>query len=158
MAGQTSVTEPAVAVPGQLAYPSYPGFRGTKVNGDTAAIPFGVGVVRDGDDETVDLPTATGEVTADFEGIVHWDKSYEYNADGVAVGDALTVVTKGFVWVSVEDAVTANDDVFCRFVAAGAEQLGAFRSDADGTDAVAVPGAKFRSSTTGAGLAIVELP
>jgi hypothetical protein len=57
----------------------------------------------------------------------------------------------------VEDAVTAESAAFVRFVAAGAEQLGAFRSDADGTDAVALPGAKFVTDAIAGELALLDI-
>jgi hypothetical protein len=157
---QTTVDYKAVAEAGSLAYPARMNVRGSVTNGDAASIPFGVGVVKDGADGVVDLPTATAEITADFRGISFRDPTKESKLDtpdGYETGDLMTIVEKGWVWVDVEDAVTSGDSVFCRAVAAGAEQLGAFRSDADGTDAVAVPNAVFRTSTSGAGLAIVEL-
>lgn len=153
----TAVGAPATGIAGQVAYPLRPNVFGSVVNGDAAAIPYGVGVVKDGADDVVDLPTSLAEITNDFRGIAIWQETEEYDADGIAVGKSFTILEKGWALVAVEDAVASGDAVFCRAVAAGAEQLGAFRSDADGTDAVAVPNAVFRSSTSGAGLAIVEL-
>jgi hypothetical protein len=76
------------------------------------------------------------------------------HGDGVyEAGEMLDILVEGAVWVATEDAVTPNTPAFVRHVAAGAEQLGAFRSDADGTDATHVPGLYYRS----AGSTIVKL-
>ena len=103
------------------------------------------------------MPDATGEVTGLVgQGVVLRSHTQPQN-EGYADGDPMPVMKKGRVWVPVEDAVTADTAAFVRFVAAGAEQLGAFRSDADGTDAVALPGAKFASDAGAGELALLEL-
>lgn len=70
--------------------------------------------------------------------------------DGVFVaGEMLDILVDGAIWVASETAVTPNAPAFVRHVAAGAEELGAFRGDVDGTDATHVPGLYFRSAGTG---------
>lgn len=62
----------------------------------------------------------------------------------------------GRVGVDTEDQVTDGAQAFVRIVATGAEQIGAWRSDADGGDAVVVPGARFYRAIS-ASLAILEI-
>jgi hypothetical protein len=69
--------------------------------------------------------------------------------DGVfAAGEMLDVLVEGAIWIATEDAVSVNTPAFVRHVAAGAEQLGAFRSNADTADATHIPGLYFRSAGT----------
>jgi len=102
-------------------------------------------------------PTATGEVTGGGAlGVVMYDASKmpARTAAAMAAGnefdveESLPIVQKGRVWVLCDATatITANTAAFVRFVAAGAEKLGAFRQDADAGDAVALPNAKFVTS------------
>jgi len=122
----------------------------------TEAIPPGTLVVVTVDDEnTCDLPDATGEVTGGRAlGIALIDR--QSTSTNYATGDMVRIAVSGEVWVAAEDAVTAGADAFVRFTDA-ATTLGTFRSDVDGTDAVALPNAKFSTTTAGAGLAKVQL-
>lgn len=75
-------------------------------------------------------------------------KSYG-QSDGVyADGDAVNVLTRGRIRVNVESAMSINANVFVRHTAAGLEELGAFRIDADTADATAVPGLFLREAGT----------
>jgi len=113
-------------------------------------------VVSDTDDEECDLPTATGEVTAGrARGVALIDR--QSTSTNYAADDAVRIAVSGDVWVAVEDAVASGGPAFVRFTDAGADGLGVFRSDADTSDAVALPNAVFASATAGAGLAIVRL-
>ena len=58
--------------------------------------------------------------------------------------------------MEVDEAVSAGDPVFFRHTGAAAD-IGKFRNDADTANADAVAGAKFESSTTGAGIAVLSL-
>ena len=75
-----------------------------------------------------------------------------------APGATLSVMEEGESVVEVEDAVAFNGAVFVRTQNPGPGQhLGGFRSDADGGDAIAMTGARYRSATTGNGLAKVTI-
>ena len=79
---------------------------------------------------------------------------------GVAwqTGDIVEAIAAGAVWVIVEDAVNAGAACYVRHTANGdLTQLGAFRSDADSSNAAALTGARFLTSTDGAGLALVAI-
>ena len=80
------------------------------------------------------------------------------------VGDMGVVITKGRVWLEVENDVADGDQVFVRLVAAGAEVVGSFLNSRDGTaaapDAVPVIGARFKGDSVdrdGVKLAIADL-
>lgn len=101
------------------------------------------------------MPTAALDITNLKKGVVLRAESQEstLGADvDWAVGSAVPTITKGRVYVEVEDAVTEGDKVFARHT--GGDE-GKFRSD--NTNATEVVGAVYRTSTTGAGIAVVEL-
>lgn len=77
--------------------------------------------------------------------------------DGYAAQSAVNVLRRGVLWVKVEEAVVAEDAVYVRAVAAGAEVAGAFRKTADGTDTIALSGCKFLSSAAAGALALVDI-
>lgn len=110
-------------------------------------------VTRGSADKTVVLPDATGEVSAAglIQGASMYVKGREMGgtAGEFADGDPIPVMRKGEMWMIAEDAVADGGAVFARFVAGAGEELGRVRSDADGSDAVAVPGCFFRGTTTG---------
>lgn len=150
------------ATPGQIADGSVSDVISLKA---TEEIIFGVGVVRESEG-AIKLP----DLGADFlEGISVRSHSQAnpnqepdafLNATGTPSykeGDDAAVLRLGDVWVRVEEAVTPDDAVFMRFTAGVGEQKGAFRTDTDGGDAVAVTKARFLSSTTGAGIAKLRL-
>lgn len=115
-------------------------------------------------DTVVVLPVLTTDVTDGTAwGVAIADTSRQTNAAQTGADyldeEAVPLMRKGRIWVISEDAVaTVGLPAFVRFSATGGEKLGAFRTDADTADAVALPGATFRSTTAGAGeLVILEL-
>lgn len=82
-----------------------------------------------------------------FVGITVADKTRD--EDGYDVGEMAAVIRKGTVWVSVPVAVADTDTVY--FVAA----TGVITNVSSGN--VAIAGAKFETSTSGAGLARLYL-
>jgi hypothetical protein len=73
-------------------------------------------------------------------------------------GTTVSVMEEGECIVEVEDAVAFNGQVFVRIAnPAPGQKLGGLRSDAAGGDAVLMTGAKFRSATSGNGLAKVAI-
>ena len=152
-------------VPGEeweISFPSNPaGNMSVSNTQDPGAspIPLGVGVVQTAA-EYCGLPV-TASTDADFVGVairnadsavMDYDNVTEYRA-----GDEVAILTKGYVWAEVEDAVSVNGSVYMRKTATAPEQAGAFRSDADGGDAIVLTGAKFKTATTGAGLALIKI-
>lgn len=132
-----------------------------------ANVPFGVLVVEDLtglSDDRAHLPQATGDITTvgSVAGIALHTQFVEQSVGGTNnLGydpqSSMNVLRKGRAYVQVEDAVVKGGLPFVRFVAAASEQLGAFRSDADTSDAVALPNARFVTSAGAGELAIVEI-
>jgi hypothetical protein len=74
------------------------------------------------------------------------------------VGQQATILQRGYIWVECEETVAYDDPVFVRFASgAGGTVLGKVRNDADTTTAVSLPGARFASARTGAGIVKVKL-
>ena len=132
-------------------------------------VPFGVLVSlnndgqQSGDRRLVHLPQGATDVT-DAKlamGVALHTHAVENALTGVNLGyepqSAVSILRRGRVYVQVEDAVVEGGAVYVRHVAGAGEQLGAFRSDADTSDAGILPGASYRSSADAGGLAIVEL-
>lgn len=126
-------------------------------------IALGVGVVPGSSADLAIAPSA-GSVDADFLGVtikgtveISVNDGLSTSESVFAPGCSVSVMEEGACVVMTEDAVAFNGAVFMRIVATGTEVFGAFRSDADGGDAIAITGAKFRSATTGAGLAVLKV-
>lgn len=109
-----------------------------KVNSEASAeIPFGSGVKQGVADGAALLPAAQAD---DIIGVVLHSHAYErvteLGTTGLKVGVQMNLLTKGTVWLLVEEAVVAGDRGFCRRTAGVGEQLGAWRKSADSTDCV----------------------
>jgi hypothetical protein len=153
----TIAADPAPSFAGQISYPMLPRVVVTRAVPVGQTIGFGLAVVRAAD-RSVRLPAAGGEITGTFEGFTVRQQWREDNGVGYVAGEAAPIMRRGFIWVESESAVTEEGAVFARTGAgAGGTQLGALRGDADGGTATAVPNARFVTSTTAAGLAIVEV-
>lgn len=155
---QTSIlTDPATALPGQIAYPMFPRRVHTRNVVQVGGIAFGLFVARQADGK-VKLPTTGTEVTATGEGFALRDPTKEYSSAGYDNGDLVPVMRSGYVWVETEGAVTEEGAVYARHTANGGNTtLGKTRGDTDSGNAAAVPNARFISSTAGAGMALVEV-
>jgi hypothetical protein len=125
---------------------------------DVPGTPFTVAEV----DSELTVAETTANVPLLFVGVAarhHNVVSTTDAAEGqVAPLKAFSVIESGHVYVEVEEAVAWGDDAYFRHTATGTEEVGTWRNDADGTDCEQVIGAKFRSSTSGAGIAVLELP
>lgn len=117
-------------------------------------IGFGLAVIAGTDvDKQVKLPAAAGGV---FRGVSVHEYAQEQQADGTveyADKDTMNVLRRGAIWVQTNTSVDTDDDAF--FVNSGAD-AGKF-SDVDDATTDAVPTGKFRTSTTGSGLAVLEI-
>lgn len=125
----------------------------SKLNKSGATVPFGVFVARDGDDGFTTV--GTGATAADIIGVLRRELN-RAQVDGATGGapedrDA-SVLTAGTIYVHTTGAVNQGDPV--HVVPGGAD---AGKATATATDNVAIAGAKFIETTTGAGLAAVSL-
>lgn len=92
----------------------------SRLNKGTDNIPYGKGVVTDGDDGAK-LPT-TGALAKSFNGVVlrELNRAYaESEAFGAKAGYDFTIVTFGPVAVKALEAVSKDDDVYLRIGATG---------------------------------------
>lgn len=76
---------------------------------------------------------------------------------GFVAKDVVPVMRKGRIWVTSETATNPEDPVYVRFVATGAEVLGAVRATPDANDTVLLRGARFKSKITAGGLSVLDL-
>ena len=164
-----SINTPAFAYPGQVANLMTAQFQSALAV--AAPIPYGVLVVRDlanssGVMQAGKVPAAGGDVAAGkILGIAVADQARAQDPS-VAVAQypqnaAVPCIKFGEVVVQPEVDVTvaAGDPVYARVTANGAGklQLGALRNDADGGDAILVPGAEFKSAGTAGAFCILDI-
>jgi hypothetical protein len=152
MATQTSYDlHPAIGFPGQIAHPSQFQNVDSAFVEPSAGLAPGLAVIRGTADNQAAAYTEAGEAI----GVTVARAARETAA--FAEGEAVGVMTKGRIYVVVEDAVSAGDQAFARF--SGTGTVGAFRSDdadSGGAQAALFPGV-FVTSTSGAGIAILEV-
>jgi hypothetical protein len=123
----------------------------------TVAIPAGRFTSRDGGDDKAKLPTASGDVTATGFGFACWDPGRMPNTSAAeyAAEDTVPVLKLGYIFAESDDAGghAYGDPVYVRFTTdTDGSDLGMVRGDADGGKAVALPGAYFDETVTGAGV------
>ena len=116
----------------------------------SAAINAGQAAVRDNNDHKVKPVSAAGDVVI---GVVRWEATW-VAADGAteqthAIGKDVSVVTDGPVWVNVKAAVKQGDLAYALTDGTGFTNVA--------TAAATRPVGIFDTSTTGAGVAIVNL-
>lgn len=116
----------------------------------SAAINAGQAAVRDNNDHKVKPVSAAGDVVI---GVVRWEATW-VAADGAteqthAIGKDVSVVTDGPVWVTVKAAVNQGELAYALTDGTGFTNVA--------TSAATRPVGIFDTSTTGAGVAIVNL-
>lgn len=124
------------------------------------AIPVGRICVKDiSFDNGCQLPDGTNQEF--IGGAILEAKLVADNAGVVAypVKDTVNILREGKMWVWTEQAVNPDtSSVFVRITDGGAGKArGQCRIDADTAAAIAFPKAKFRSTTSGAGLVLLEI-
>jgi hypothetical protein len=126
-------------------------------------IPLAVVVVQGANDDEANQPSG-GSTSANALGVTVRNTDSDVNTgdpvvnDGFPAGSTLSVMKQGVMAGEVEDTVAAHGNVFFRIAnPAAGQNLGGLRGDVAGGDAVQLLGAKFKTSTTGSGLAKVQL-
>ena len=152
--GQT-YTVTAAANPGGIASITI-----TQAAGGTD-LPLGVAVVPGANAGEVALPTA-GSVAADVLGVTTPSLDAEITTGQVGPqvfepGSTVSVLEHGEIYVWTEGAVAFNDPVHVRINNAAGKTTGTFRNTADGADTVQLANARFRSTLSAAGLAVVKI-
>lgn len=160
---QTSVsTSPTLGVPGLIADMNPNNDLRSYVNEEASAeIPFGV-MVKQGTAADQCKLLASGDTAASFIGVNVYNpsaaKPYVLGDTGIKSKQMCRVMTKGVVWVTVEEAVTPASAVLVRIIASGAEVAGAFRDTADASDCIDISGFARYLTAAGAGeLAQVQI-
>lgn len=98
-----------------------------------------------------------------FAGVVMYDASeqspYNTTTDDIYPQKSVApIVSAGRVWVRVEQAVKLDTVPHVRIVSDGVGEVGGiFRADADTDEAHSLPGCRFLTETSGAGLAVLEI-
>lgn len=158
--GQTSYAyQPNIGFPGMKA-DSGPYDAVTAANSEvTLEMPFGVWGMRGAADNKALLPASSG---AQIIGCLMHDMEYAVPTELGVLGLKRYIpgawMTRGRIYVLTEQAVNKGDQVFARYAASGnGTQLGASRKDADSASAVAIPGCYYHTSTTAAGIAVVQV-
>lgn len=116
----------------------------SKLNKSTTVyIPYGSGVVTDGEDGAK-LP-ATGATAAEFNGVVKYELNRartDQNLEGAIPLYDMTVITHGVVWVKVLDTVTKDAPVYLRIGSTGNGEFSGI-AGAGVTEGIELPGVKF---------------
>lgn len=152
--GQTSVTDMAAAAQaGQLADLAEVEARSFVNEESSAEIPFGRMVVQGAADDGCVLMAGASD---DIIGVSVWSQAYqlhnEVGDDGVKPGVGLAVAREARIWVEVPATVTPGDDV--RVHKTG----GTFQTGASAGNTIKLTsGARWLTSTSGAGLAQLEI-
>ena len=167
--GYINNIEPVSYIAGQIA-DSNPYSLISLPNTDTAVIYFGNAMVLDATNQGYKLPASSGDITNRMavNTIINRNKFYQNDASlnplitgntSVSPGSEIAGLTKGYIAVVVEQAVTLGAPCFIRFTAHGALLPGGFRIDADVVSAAATaavhPSWYFASAATSGSIAIV---
>jgi hypothetical protein len=141
-----------IGASGQIAFPS-PSTTLTW-NNPTDEVPYGRMLAKvAGDDNGAKLPTADSDVMV---GVAVLEQNRA--DDHYPAKSAMAVLKRGQIYVEVEEDVTPDNDVFVRFAdGAGGTEKGIFRTDADTDTAVQVTNARYLTSASAGGFAIVDL-
>ncbi len=169
---QTEVTTMDEALAGLIADNSMSKDCLTAISEEASAeIPFGVMCAQGAsDDGTLLLLTSAAAMASALRGISVFGQSFskpdELGDTGLTPTTTFNVMSKGRIYVQVEEAVAVGDPVRVRAVTggtngygdAGAETAGAFRTSADSTDCVDISGfARWTRGAAEAGFAVVEI-
>ena len=131
-----------------------------KLNTGSVNIPYGYGVVSDGDTGAV-IPTSTS-TAADFVGIVKRELNRAYTATevfGAQIDRDMTVRTAGVIYATARVAVEKDDPVYLVVGNGTGTNQGQFSNviGAAATLGVLIPGAKWVSSAGAGALAKISL-
>jgi len=131
------------------------------------SLPLGAAVAFGADGETEVASVGPATLAANIVGVTVRNEAIEFNRgnlggfqgdDEFVAGETVSVGRLGEFVVRVEDAVAAGAACFVRIATPPAGSVfGAFRSDADGGAAIVLPSARYRTSTDGAGLAVISI-
>lgn len=164
MSRQTSVSfTPNAAIPGDV----HGDIGASLTRAASVVMQGGLLVVTTSNDDDCKLPTTGNDITSVLKplGITRSNVARDPNfpSGGTAgftyqIGDSVEIVSRGRVWVTVEEAVSPSDDVYVRHTANGDNtQRGAFRTSSDSSNAALLAGARYLTTASANGVALVDL-
>lgn len=127
----------------------------TLINDQATAIDFGVAVARSAADNTCKAPAADGDLIVGISvrhAIRPADSSNNVN---YAQKDAVPVLRDGFVYATAYENATRGDGVIS--VTAQSGKLGSTTGGAAGAGRVAVPGAKWETTTAAGQIGVIRI-
>lgn len=128
----------------------------SRLNKGTTSIPYGKGVVTDGEGAAkLPVPASTA---AQFNGVVKYElnRAHRDGETGAPANYDMTVVTLGSIYVKVLDTVAKDAPVYLRVGATGAGDFSGIVGTAD-TLGVLIPNAKFTSGGAAGSLVKIAL-
>jgi len=152
--------DPALAYRGLLGDPNKDAVISPFANGSGADVGFGIMVRRDATnlEDQFDNFSATGQTPLGILVHTHATQSRALaGSDGLEALEEASVLSKGRIWVAVEEAITVGDDVYFRHTAGTGTEIGAFRNDADTASCDQITNARWLQGSTGAGVALLEI-
>lgn len=148
-------TDYTLAVTSELAISTQIGFKQT--------VEFGLFVCKDSlADNVCRLPFQATDITGGFGGVaLHTHNVEQSNPTSGNVGypysSMINLLSKGRVYVQVEEAVTAGDAVYVRYAVGTGSKIGAFRKSEDSSTAGLLPSSRYITSADANGFAVVEI-
>lgn len=132
----------------------------SRINGEAAAVGFGLGVV-DTDGESFEELDAAHKDVAGVTLYTHAADNADLATAGVPVDYVAPILTRGRVFVTAETTVTVGADAYCRFangVAVPAQVTkGGWGANDDTNTRRHVKGAKFRTAGSAGDIVVLEL-
>lgn len=128
----------------------------------SAAMPFGIAVAKGaGDQDAILMVNGSSVIIGMLSHTHQFDPGQVPTSPttaGIPIDYTCSVMTRGRIFVQVEEAVTPASAVFVRHTAgAGGTQKGAIRASADTATAVAWTAARFLTSAGANGFAVLEI-
>lgn len=131
-------------------------FNDIRSQRSAAAINFGLGLAIAADG-LVALPAAAAFEFAGISLHKHKDLPNDTAVARYEIGEEISLLRRGRIWVLAEEAVDPSQDVYLRHTVNGGDTPGHFRTDADTANADQIANAKWVDITTAAGLALLEI-
>ena len=153
---QTSITDaPEIGLEGQIATSETRDLITATITAPD--LQAGLWTCRDAGNGTAKkIGNAGSAAASEILGVIHRDQAREPSLD-LPLGSEIAIVRRGVVYVRTESACTAGQPVFVRHTLAPGTVNGASRHDADGANAVAVSGARFRNSAGAGEIVAIEI-
>lgn len=158
MAQLTYPIDLAIAFPGMFADLSPRNDVFSRISEEAASFDYGLAVVDGTDpDNQALLPTSAGVALIGVSAHTHANTVGADDLNLVDPTHVFNVLHVGRIYIRVEDACVPSDTPHVRITAGVGENLGAWRTDVDGGDAVPASGCRFISSAGAGEIAILEI-